>query len=59
MSELQKYEKMLKDNKATIKSLVDQNKHIESHIKFLRSLDQDFDEDPAEKLDSHDSDFSL
>ena len=50
MSELQKYEKMLKDNKATIKELTDQNKHIESHIKFLKSLNQDFEEEVGEPV---------
>lgn len=40
MNELKRYEEMLKRNKVTIKYLTDQNKHIESHIKFLKGLDE-------------------
>lgn len=39
MNELKRYEDMLKRNKETIKRLTDQNKHIEAHIKFLKSME--------------------
>ncbi|HEY6021830.1 MAG TPA: hypothetical protein VIY48_18795 [Candidatus Paceibacterota bacterium] len=39
MSEISKYEKMLKDNNAAIKKLQERGKQIAAVIKLLKSLD--------------------
>lgn len=59
--EIKKYEGLLKRNEQTIAELTQQNKHIKSHIKFLRETDE-FDGTTAstftehETLDAHDVD---
>lgn len=40
-TEIKKYEKMLKDNEATIAELTSKNKHIKAHLKFLKDTDED------------------
>lgn len=41
MSELAKYEKMLKDNNAAVKKLTERGKQIAAVIKLIKSLEAD------------------
>jgi hypothetical protein len=45
MSEIAKYEKMLKDNQAAIKKLQERGKLIAAVIKMLKSLEKDEEKD--------------
>lgn len=53
MSDIAKYEKMLKDNNAAVKKLVERGKQIQGIIKFLKTLEGDTTE-PEEKFDPRD-----
>lgn len=52
MSEIAKYEKMLKDNNAAIKKLTERGKQIAAVIKLIKSLESE--DEPVDKFDPRD-----